>query len=83
MIRPTKYTNVDLSVIGLSAEILEILKKDYAQKYNQILGKIIDRKGKEAKSNFLLALSFLFLLGKIKYYPKSDVIELLLIEEMS
>ena len=77
MLKPTKYTNVDLSVIGLSLEILKLLKNDCAQKYNQILGKLIFKKGKEAEENFLLALSFLFLIGKIKYYKKEDVIELL------
>ena len=77
MIKPTKYTNINLSVIGLSIEVLKILKEDYAQEYNQILGKIIFRRGKQAQENFLLALSFLFLMGKIKYHPKEDVIELI------
>ena len=77
MIKPTKYTNVSLSIIGLSAEILELLKDDTVQKYDQILGKIIYKKGKQAKENFLLALSFLYLLGKIKYHSEKDVLELL------
>ncbi len=77
MIKPTKYTNINLSVIGLSIEILKILKEDCAQKYNQILGKIISKRGKQAQENFLLAFCFLFLTGKIKYHPKEDVIELL------
>lgn len=77
MIKPTKYTNINLSVIGLSVEILKLFKDDTVQKYDQILGKIIYRKGKQAKENFLLALSFLYLMGKIKYYPKEDVLEIL------
>ena len=77
MLKPTKYTDINLSAIGLSTEILKILKDDHTQKYNQILGKIIYRKGKQAKENFLLALSFLYLMGKIKYHQKEDVIELL------
>ncbi len=77
MIKPTKYTNINLSVIGLSAEILKLLKDDNVQKYDQVLGKTIHRKGKQAKENFLLALSFLYLMGKVKYYPKEDVLELL------
>lgn len=78
MIKPTKYTNVNLSVIGLSIEILKILKDDCAQKYNPILGKIIFKRGKQAQENFLLSLCFLFSIGKIKYHQKEDVIELLL-----
>ncbi|BAX80238.1 ABC-three component system middle component 8 [Labilibaculum antarcticum] len=74
MIKPTKYTNIDLSILGLSSEILRLLIVDGSLKYNQILGKIIHKKGEEAKENFLLALSFLFLLGKVDYYPEEDVI---------
>ncbi len=77
MIKPTKYTNIDLSVIGLSALIIKLLKDEPSQKYNQILSKIVYQKGKQAKENFLLSLSFLFLLGKVKYYRQEDVIELI------
>ncbi len=77
MLRITKYTNIDLSVVGISVEIIKILKEDRLQKYNQILGKVINKKGKQAQVNFSLALSFLFLVGKIKYYQKEDVIEFL------
>lgn len=77
MIKLTKYANIDLSVVGLSAEILGLLKNEQSQKYNQVLEKIIYSKGKEAKENFLLSLSFLYLLGKIRYYKQEDVIELL------
>ena len=62
MIRVTKYTNIDLSVVGISIEIIKILKEDRLQKYNQILGKVIGKKGKQAQENFSLALSFLFLI---------------------
>ncbi len=77
MIRPTKYTNIDVSIIGLSAEIIKLLSVDRSLKYNNILGKIIHIKGESAKENFLLALNFLYMLGKIKYYPEEDVLELL------
>ena len=76
MIKPTKYTDIDLSIIGLSSDILRLLMIDNSLKYNQILGRIINIKGKEAKENFLLALSFLYLLGKVEYYPAEDVISL-------
>lgn len=76
MLKPTKYTNINLSVVGLSAEILRTLQLDSTQKYNQLLDKIIYRKGEEAKENFLLALSFLFSLGKVEYYKQEDVVQL-------
>jgi uncharacterized membrane protein len=77
MIKPNKYTNVGLSVIGISFEIINLLKTENFQKYNQVLGRISYRKGSEVKINFLSALNFLYMLGKIQYHPKDDVIELL------
>lgn len=77
MIKPTKYTNIDLSVLGLSTEILKMLLSENTLKYNQIIGRIIQKKGGESKQNFLLALSFLYLLGKVEYFPEEDVIRLL------
>ena len=77
MIKPNKYTHIGSSVIGLSAEIIKMLKLEPSQKYNILLDKIIYRKGEEAKENFILSLSFLFLLGKIAYYPEEDVVNLL------
>lgn len=78
MLKPNKYTNLNLSVIGLSSLIIKLLKNDPSQKYSQILGKIIYKEGKSAKENFLLALCFLFALGKIRYYKDQDVLELLI-----
>ena len=75
--QPDKYTNIDTSVVGLSAEIIKFLKKEPTQKYNQLLNSLICKRGEEVKQNFLLALSFLFLLGKIKYHKDKDVLELL------
>lgn len=77
MIKPTKYTSLDLSVLGLSAEILKILIPEKTLKYSQVIGKIAQKKGEESKQNFLLALSFLYMLGKIEYYPEEDVIQLI------
>lgn len=77
MIEPTKYTNIDLCTIGLSVEIIKILKNESVQKYNDLLSKVLYNKGDGAKENFLIALSFLYLLGKIKYHKEEDVVEFL------
>lgn len=76
MLKPNKYTDIGLSVVGLSAEVLLQLKTDPSQKYNQLFGRVANKLGDGAKENFLLALVFLFSLGKIKYYQGEDVIEL-------
>ncbi len=75
MLKPTKYTNLQTSVVSLAAEILKIFSHNKVLQYDDLFRKIIDRKGKEAKENFLLALNFLFLLGKIEYYQKGDLFE--------
>lgn len=81
MIKPSKYTNIDLSVIGLSSEILKLLLSENPLKYNQVIGRIIHKKGEGVKQNFLLALSFLYLIGKIEYMPNEDVIKLITVKE--
>jgi len=77
MIKPTKYTNIELSVIGLSSEILKLLLFESSLKYSQVIGRVIHMRGEGAKQNFLLALSFLYLIGKIEYLPDEDVIRLI------
>lgn len=76
-ITPTKYTNVDLSVLGLSAEITKILKDVQVEKYDRLFRKVIRRKGTMAKTNFVYALVFLYSIGKVKYYPEQDTLELI------
>ena len=75
MLKPNKYTNIRLSVIGLSSEIMKILSKDKALKYNQLQGRITHKYGEEAKANFMLALAFLYSLDLVNYRKVSDVIE--------
>lgn len=77
MLKPNKYTDVSLSVIGVSAEILAQLKKEPSQKYNGLRNKVVYRLGDSAKQNFLFALTFLFSMDKIRYHKKEDAIELL------
>lgn len=73
-IKPTKYTNTDLSVLGLSIEIVNILNRGGSEKYDQLLRKVTKAKGEFAKRNFLAALVFLYSLGKVNYHQESDMI---------
>lgn len=75
MLKPTKYTNVNISLLAISCELLKLFKKNKAATSTELLNKIIQKKGIEAKNIFSPALSFLFLLGKIEYYEKTDIIE--------
>lgn len=77
MIKPNKYTDINLSIVGLSAEILQQLNNEPTLKYSRLENRIVRKFGKSAKENFLLALLFLFSVGKIRYYDKEDAIEFL------
>jgi hypothetical protein len=75
MLRPTKYMNMDISLTSISCEVLKIFKKNKAITYTELFNKIIQKKGIEAKKVILPALSFLYLLGKVEYYQKTDIVE--------
>ena len=77
MLKPNKYTDVNLSIVGLGAHVLKALKTNPQQKYEALLGKIVSTESVSAKENFLLSLSFLFSMGMINYHPEQDIIELI------
>ena len=76
MLKPIKYSNLNVSLIAISGEIIKIFGPDNALTYTELLNKVLKNKGIEAKKVFLPALSLLFLLGKIRYHKNSDVIEI-------
>ena len=75
MLKPTKYTNINISLPAVSCELLKLFKKDETITYTDLLHKVVKNKGIEVKHIFLPALSFLFLLGKIEYHRQTDIIE--------
>lgn len=72
MIRPDRHTNLDYSVINISSFILRELNAYYAISYDELLSKVIDNLGVQAKENYPYALNFLFLLGRLKYQQNTD-----------
>ena len=76
MIKPNKYTNIDLSVINIGGVILKSLASCPVQKYSELEDAVVSSYGSSAKVVFLNALSFLYLLGKINYQPSADAIQL-------
>ncbi len=75
MLKPTKYMNMEVSLPAISCELLKIFKRDKTLPYTDLLNRVIQKKGVGAKTVFLPALSFLFLLGKVEYHEKTDIIE--------
>ena len=74
MLRPTKHSHPDRTVINVAMIVLMRLKNLRIANYSDLLS--------YAKKNviggdvlFLPALNFLFLMGLVEYRPKTDSIE--------
>jgi hypothetical protein len=74
MLRPTKHSHPDRTVINVSLLLLTRLKARRVDEYDILL--------KYAKKSiiggdvlFLPALNFLYLMGLIDYRPKTDAVE--------
>ena len=74
MLRPTKHSHPDRTVISVSLLLLVRLKKRRLDDYDSLR-----KYAKEAVTGgdvlFLPALNFLYLLGLIDYRPKTDAVE--------
>lgn len=75
MLTPRKHLNLDVSVIRIASIMLRELKKRGVIEFERLRGIVVRRVGNDGDVTFLPALSFLYLLGKIEYHEKNDVIE--------
>ena len=74
MLRPTKHSHPDRTVINVSLLLLARIKKHRLDKYDSLRDYAI----KTVTGGGVLfqpALSFLYLLGLIEYRPKTDAVE--------
>jgi hypothetical protein len=76
ILKPNKFTKVNVSVIGLSSSIIQVLRRETPLKYNQLEARVTSRLGDEARPNFVYALTFLYALGVILYEQRDDIISL-------
>lgn len=74
MLRPTKHSHPDRTVINVSLLLLLRLKARRVDEYD-ILRKYAKKRVAGGDVLFLPALNFLYLLGLIEYLPKTDSIE--------
>ncbi len=74
MLRPTKHSHPDRTVINVSLLLLEHLKKRRLDDYDS-LRKYAKKAIAGGDVLFLPALNFLYLLGVIEYRPKTDAVE--------
>ncbi len=74
MLRPTKHSHPDRTVVNVALLLLKRLRKRRLDGYSAL--RSYARKGVAGGDVlFLPALNFLFLLGLIEYRPKTDAIE--------
>ncbi len=76
MLRPTKHSHPDRTVVGVALVLLSRLKSRRFDEYETLR----DYARKTISGGdvlFLPALNFLFLLGLVEYRPKNDALEYL------
>jgi len=74
MIRPTKYLDLNTCVLRTAAVMLSELQQSQAILLNELDMIVRSRIGETARFNFLPALSFLFLVGKLDYDDNADAL---------
>ena len=74
MLRPTKHSHPDRTVVNVSLLLLTRLHKRRLEGY-AALRMYVKKAVAGGDVLFLPALNFLFLLGLIEYRPKTDAIE--------
>jgi len=75
MIRPTKYLNLDFSLVNVAAILINEFKQQPIITYDELLGISLDKIGKSGKEIMPYALNFLFLIGKLEYHQAIDAFE--------
>ena len=74
MLRPTKHSHPDRTVINVALHLMRHLQKRRLDGYFD-LRNFAKKTVTGGDVLFLPALNFLFLLGLIEYHPKTDAIE--------
>lgn len=76
MLRPSKHSHPDRTVINVSMLLLSRLKSRRVEEYDD-LRKLAKKNVSGGDVLFLPAINLLFLLGLIEYRPKTDAFEYL------
>ena len=74
MLRPTKHSHPDRTVINVSLLLLSRLKDRRVDVYD-VLRKFAKKHVVGGDVLFLPALNFLYLMGLVEYRPKTDAVE--------
>lgn len=74
MLRPSKHSHPDRTVINVSLLLLKQLRRQRIDSYD-MLRKYAKKAVVGGEILFLPALNFLYLLGLVEYHPKTDSVE--------
>lgn len=74
MLRPSKHSHPDRTVLNVALLLLVYLKKKRVAEY-LLLKNYAKKSVRGGDVLFLPALNFLFLMGLIEYRPKNDTVE--------
>lgn len=74
MLKPSKHTELDQTVLAVSATILRDVRKKKVEGYEDVRA-LVREHSLANDALFIPALCFLFMLGLIDYHPKADVLE--------
>lgn len=74
MLKPTKHTHPDRTVVNVALLVLSRLRVRRLEDYEN-LRKLAKKAVIGGEVLFLPALNFLYLLGLIEYHPKTDAVE--------
>jgi hypothetical protein len=75
MLAPRKHLNLDVSVLRISSIMLRELSKRGVLEFERLRQIVERRVGADGDEQFLPALNFLFLLGRVVYHAKNDTLE--------
>jgi hypothetical protein len=67
MITPDKYLDLKLSIINVSAHVIQALGKIKILSFSELENEVCKQLGQEARPIVAYSLNFLFLLDKIEY----------------
>lgn len=78
MLKPTKFLDLNNCVINIACEVIKVLIIEKKVSYTFIYNTLKEKYYNNFEYYFLPAIDFLFLLGKIKYSPETDCLELII-----
>lgn len=74
MLRPTKHSHPDKTVVNVATLILAHMRKNRLEEYEK-LRRLVRKAVSGGEILFLPAINLLFLLGAVEYHRKNDVFE--------